>query len=100
VKRETAKSVDAVTKMKNGREVQAHRYWKRLEPVAWAPDIMRHTAISHYFRKTGSYGHTAEQFGNSEAIIKKHYQSRVSSEDTGRFYALRPSGKKAGRKKG
>jgi hypothetical protein len=51
---------------------------------------MRHTAISHYFRKTGSYGLTAEQFGNSEAIIKRHYQGRVSSEDTRKFYALLP----------
>jgi hypothetical protein len=56
----------------------------------WVPDILRHTAISHYFRKTGSYGRTAEQFGNSDSIIKKHYQSRVSSKDAKRFYALRP----------
>lgn len=54
------------------------------------PDVMRHTAISHYFRKTGSYGQTAEQFGNSEAVIKKHYQGRVSTEDTKAFYALLP----------
>jgi hypothetical protein len=51
---------------------------------------LRHTAISHYFRATGSYGRTAEQFGNSEGIIKKHYQGRVSSADTKKFYALRP----------
>lgn len=56
----------------------------------WPVDVMRHTAISHYFRKTGSYGQTAEQFGNSEAIIKSHYQGRVSSDDTAKFYALRP----------
>jgi integrase len=56
----------------------------------WVPDVLRHTAISHYFRLTGSYGRTAEQFGNSEGIIKKHYQGRVSSADTKRFYALRP----------
>ena len=57
----------------------------------WVPDVLRHTAISHYFRLTGSYGRTAEQFGNSEGIIKKHYQGRVTSADTKRFYALRPS---------
>jgi integrase len=62
----------------------------------WPDDVMRHTAISQYFRRTGSYGQTAEQFGNSEAIIKKHYQGRVSSEDTKAFYALLP--KKGGRK--
>jgi integrase len=56
----------------------------------WVQDVLRHTAISHYFRETGSYGRTAEQFGNSESIIKKHYQSRVSSAETKQFYALRP----------
>ena len=33
----------------------------------WVSDVLRHTAISHYFRATGSYGRTAEQFGNSES---------------------------------
>jgi integrase len=62
----------------------------------WVSDVLRHTAISHYFRLTGSYGRTAEQFGNSEGIIKKHYQGRVSSADTKRFYALRPLADKPG----
>jgi integrase len=57
---------------------------------SWTPDVLRHTAISHYFRKSGSYGFTAEQFGNSEAIIKNHYQGRVSSEDTKAFYQITP----------
>jgi hypothetical protein len=55
--------------------------------------VLRHTAISHYFRKTGSYNQTAEQFGNSEAIIKAHDQGRVTSEDTKRFYGLKPQRK-------
>ena len=59
----------------------------------WVPDVLRHTAISHYFRLTGSYGRTAEQFGNSEGIIKKHYQGRVTSAETKVFYALRPKAK-------
>jgi integrase len=66
----------------------------KLKP--WPEDVLRHTAISHYFRHTGSYGQTAEQFGNSEAIIKRHYQGRVSSEDTKAFYALMP--RRGGRK--
>lgn len=57
----------------------------------WTPDILRHTAISHFLRLTGSYGRTAEEFGNSEAIIKRHYQGRVSTEETKRFYSLKPS---------
>jgi integrase len=67
---------------------------KKLTP--WPVDVMRHTAISHYFRQTGSYGRSSEQFGNSEAIIKRHYQGRVSSEDAKAFYSLLP--KKGGRK--
>jgi len=53
-------------------------------------DVMRHTAISHFFRDCGSYGLTAEQFGNSEAIIKKHYQGRVSKAETIKFYSIQP----------
>jgi integrase len=61
----------------------------------WPEDVMRHTAISHYFRLTGSYGRAAEQFGNSEAIIKAHYQSVVglSSKDTEKFYEIKPTKK-------
>jgi len=91
VKRETAKSNHTVQKMKRGKLVNAKHYWKRIVPVAWAQDILRHTAASHFFRKTGSYGKTAEQFGNSEAIIKRHYQGLVSSDDTAKFYALLPA---------
>jgi integrase len=61
----------------------------KLKP--WPVDVLRHTAISNYFRHTGSYGQTAEQFGNSEAIIKNHYQGRVTSEETKKFYVLRPT---------
>jgi integrase len=58
---------------------------------AEAKDIMRHTAISHYFRNCGSYGLTAEYFGNSEKIIKQHYQGRVSTEQTKQFYGIMPT---------
>ena len=68
--------------------------WKTVRRKAgfekWCQDVLRHTAISHYFRRTGSYGQTAEQFGNSESIIKLHYQGRVTSQDTDRFYRLKP----------
>lgn len=61
----------------------------RLKP--WTPDGLRHTGVSHFFRRSGSYGLTAEWAGNSETIIKNHYQGRVSSEETAEFYALRPA---------
>ena len=56
----------------------------------WTENALRHTAVSHFFRRTGSYGQAAETFGNSEAIIKRHYQGRVSSDDTKYFFALVP----------
>jgi len=62
----------------------------------WPDDVLRDTALSHFFRNSGSYGLTAEWAGNSEAIIKAHYQGRVGTEDTNKFYALLP--KKGGRK--
>jgi len=65
------------------------------EAKPWVEDVLRHTAISHYFRLTGSYGKTAEAFGNSEKIIKDHYQGRVTSEDTTNFYAILPTKKGA-----
>jgi integrase len=80
-----------------------HKQFRKVKAAAkiteWPVDVMRHTAISHYFRKTGSYGQTAEQFGNSEAIIKNHYQGRVSSDDTEKFYALKPAKKKGTNKR-
>ena len=45
-------------------------------------DVLRHTAISAFFRLVGEYGRTAEQFGNSESIIKDHYQGKISSVET------------------
>ncbi len=66
------------------------RRFRDTKLTPWPDDVMRHTAISHYFRKTGSFGQTAEQFGNSEAIIKRHYKARVSSDETKAFYAIMP----------
>ena len=59
----------------------------------WTPDVLRHTAISHFWRKTGSYGLAAAEFGNSERIIREHYQARVSSAETKAFYSLTPTRK-------
>jgi integrase len=82
------KDFDSVKELSGFAGRQACEENKKLEP--WVEDILRHTGISHYFRKTGSYGLTAEESGNSEAIIKAHYQGRVTSEDTKRFYGILP----------
>ncbi len=56
----------------------------------WIPDGLRHTAVSHHFRRSGSYGLTAEWAGNSEAVIRAHYQARTTPEETARFWTLFP----------
>jgi site-specific recombinase XerD len=56
----------------------------------WIVDGMRHTAHSHFFRRSGSYGLTAEFFGNSEGIVRKNYVNRVSTQDMERFYSILP----------
>jgi len=65
------------------------RFQRRLG-FAWIADGLRHTAISHYFRAGGSYGLTAEWAGNSESIIKAHYQGRVTSAESAEFWNLFP----------
>jgi hypothetical protein len=42
------------------------------------------------------YGRTAEEFANSDAIIKAHYQGRVTNEDRKRFYTVKPQKKTGG----
>jgi integrase len=59
--------------------------------ASWPADVMRHTAVSMFYRDCESYGRTADQFGNSEKIIKDHYRGRVSSDDAKKFYALTPA---------
>lgn len=65
-----------------------------LEIKNWCKDILRHTAISFACRQQKSYIEVANMFGNSESIIRDHYQGRVSSGDAKRFYALRPNAQK------
>ena len=69
--------------------------WAEFKAMArlkrWIPDGLRHTAISHYFRRTGSYGLTAEWAGNSEEVIKQNYQARTTVADTARYWRLFPS---------
>jgi integrase len=71
------------------------RLWGELKRKArlprWIPDGLRHTAISHYFRRSGSYGLTAEWAGNSESVIREHYQARTTAAESEAFWRLFPT---------
>ena len=76
-------------------EPRGRHGWTRIKRLArlkdWPADVLRHTAITYKFRANGSYGRTAEWAGNSEAIIKAHYQGRgVTSVDATKYWALFP----------
>ena len=70
------------------------RAWAELktkaELKAWIADGLRHTSVSYFFRRSGSYGLTAERHGNSESIIKRFYQGRVSIAESEKFWNLYP----------
>lgn len=70
------------------------KHWKALKKMAkitsWPHDGLRHTAISYFFRAGGSYGLTAEWAGNSEGVIKRHYQGRVSTRESNVYWNLYP----------
>lgn len=58
----------------------------------WVPDVLRHSYISALLRKSKSYIEVAQQCGNSEKIIREHYEARVSTEYADRFFGIGPRG--------
>jgi len=53
-------------------------------------DGLRHTAVSAYVAKYGSFALAADEFGNSEKIIREHYHRRMPKEDAEAFYQIFP----------
>jgi integrase len=90
VRRETAKSKTKKPKKKKGRIVQARRYWKKLVPICWCPDILRHTAISNHFAWCKHEGQTATWAGNSPDMIHRHYKGLVDPSEAAEFWSIKP----------
>jgi integrase len=93
VTRETAKSATKKPKNKKGRIVQARRYWKKLIPVCWRPDILRHTAISNHFAYFKHEGQTAAWAGNAPDMIHRHYKGLVDEADAKEYWGINPDSK-------
>ena len=78
--------------------VYSRRHFRAVVEAAglaeWRQDVLRHTAASHRLRQLGSYARVADEFGNSEAMLKRHYAGRVTSAETEEFYGIMPKGKK------
>jgi hypothetical protein len=54
-------------------------------------DFMRHTFITMHLFVSGSYAATSRQAGNSEGIIKDHYEGLATREESVRFWTIAPT---------
>ena len=62
----------------------------RLWLAEWPHDVLRHTAASMWLAQIGDAGKVANELGNSERILKRHYRELVSREDAAKFWAMAP----------
>jgi hypothetical protein len=65
-------------------------YQKIREKFAIPFDGLRHTAISAFIAKHGSIALAAQEFGNSETVIRRRYLSRMSATEAEEFYEILP----------
>lgn len=52
----------------------------------WPKDITRHTAASYWLAVSRSAGDVAENLGNSEAVLKRHYKALVTRAEAEEFW--------------
>ena len=58
-------------------------------------DVLRHTAITYWVRKNKSIYDAADQFGNSESIIRKHYKDNNRTDaEAEEFFEIYPKAAK------
>ena len=53
-------------------------------------DGLRHTAISAHVAKYGNLALSSQEFGNSEGVIRRNYNRRMSPSDAESFYRILP----------
>lgn len=56
----------------------------------WPLDVARHTGLTHLIRQRDSYAEAARLAGNSETMLRRHYEGRVSKAETKRFFGILP----------
>jgi integrase len=89
----------AATYKKKGRKPR-----KRLPPLPWGQDIMRHTRTTYRLGETKNAALVAEEGGHTQAIMELHYVNRtIPQADVKKFWGIMPTpagskGRKGGRK--
>jgi len=89
----------AATYKKKGRKPR-----KRLPPLPWGQDIMRHTRTTYRLGETKNAALVAEEGGHTQAIMELHYVNRtIPQSDVKKFWSIMPTptgskGRKGSRK--
>jgi len=78
---------DAVRRLAGFRVEKAHD--DKARPM-WAPDVLRHTALSYYYGRCKDENLTAAWAGNSPAVLHKHYRDDVTPEDVAEYWKITP----------
>lgn len=64
---------------------------RELHGMKGRKDVTRHTYVSMHVGAFDSVGLTAQQAGNSEAMIKRHYLNTVAKDEALRYWQVMPS---------
>jgi len=63
---------------------------RELHGMKGRKDVTRHTFVSMHAAAFDSIGQTAQQAGNSEAMIKRHYLHTVAKDEALRYWQIAP----------
>lgn len=63
--------------------------------VPWPQNVTRHSFVSYHLAEFQSAGKTALEAGHTEAMLFAHYRELVTTQEAGKFWAIRPKEKPA-----
>lgn len=66
----------------------APHYNRTITDTVWQENILRHTGLSYYFKKTGNVIEVARQAGHGADVSFKHYLTLAKAPDMEKFYAI------------
>lgn len=61
------------------------------KPIEMPHNCLRHSFGTYYCARTGSTHTTADQMGNSPAVVKSHYRAVASKRDAEKWFAITPA---------
>jgi len=66
-----------------------NRHYKRAE--GWPPNVLRHSFGSYQAAITGDLPALSVEMGNSEAIIRRHYQEATTKAQAVDYFGVMPA---------